>query len=632
MTSITEDINVITTNDTKSKSINTNDQTTIVALPCESDSSCHQNNDELSVTTTDNTVCLLGDIIYSCEQTCLFNIVKYEKIVQPSQKPTSILSLRQNIKHVKDCITGRLTSTKIISIPEPKYKLVYKAYLPDFDTKCYFKDKEILHNLSKFPYPIFREIYISQLLKKVQNAIDKETKSAVFLTPCLLFDTQFVQTTVCDSDNASSVAISDDIEQIGTCGMVMRKFDMNLYEFVDELSMYELQYVIFQMILSVYTLHKLNILHADIKPTNFIINKSNLHVSLIDFNISKILNKSNFVDYVESYYSYEFDSLPTDAKQYRFYSFYEKLIYTTGYRAPEVQNEETYALSADCYALGVTIRQIIHRTYTRHIDIKSQPIEIQDKLVELNKIVSELTCSNPSNRKSAEEAVRHLMRTMDFDTAHSYQISDKLHINNVGQLFEMTNFGLTWYKSSDKLMHVLSQDLTYQNVKTLIDNLLIREKSSKFAIIAPLLQGLGVIKYTYISNENGAFLRKCGLVKYTDIPLTEGSLPRFTTFVYTRNDDLWLKDQDLTEKVFKYDFDSDFMIHLTTQMLMSILVALKNYSTEKQRNVTDTELNSIVFIAIQLFSIQYQDHYIYTLIPSNIDVNTEILPLIKYFI
>lgn len=74
--------------------------------------------------------------------------------------------------------------------------------------------------------------------------------------------------------------------------------------------------------------HRLDIVHGDIKPENFILNVDTLEVSLIDYGFSKFTPKGQTSFKLNSYFG------------------------TIGYIAPEIENSGLYSFASDIYALG----------------------------------------------------------------------------------------------------------------------------------------------------------------------------------------------------------------------------------------------------------------------------------------
>lgn len=126
---------------------------------------------------------------------------------------------------------------------------------------------------------------------------------------------------------------------------------------------------------SIDELHKLNIIHSDIKPENFMSNVDGnmITVSAIDFGLSSILRSENEVRYSQHYYG------------------------TPGYIAPESVTPENgwyqFSKASDVYSLGVMLRddlQMPRHIYEKMLNIKpnerpSLSAVMKDLVVELQK-------------------------------------------------------------------------------------------------------------------------------------------------------------------------------------------------------------------------------------------------------
>jgi serine/threonine protein kinase len=126
------------------------------------------------------------------------------------------------------------------------------------------------------------------------------------------------------------------------------------------------------LIQAVIALHEAGLLHCDIKPNNVTWNDTAKAVSLVDFEHAQKSNR---------------------AKSY---------MGTDGYTAPEVKKKkEAHSRLTDAYGVGKTLMQAAGKNRKRPHN--SQPNSCRVRLV-----AERLSCEEPANRMSLEEALRFL--------------------------------------------------------------------------------------------------------------------------------------------------------------------------------------------------------------------------------
>lgn len=96
-----------------------------------------------------------------------------------------------------------------------------------------------------------------------------------------------------------------------------------------DFNMMYVKYIFFNTLVTLFKLHSYNILHRDIKPQNILVNDG-VHSKLIDYGISSF----SHIDHTRE-------------------------VYTSWYRPPEVCNLQPYDKSAEIWALGIVIIEMI---------------------------------------------------------------------------------------------------------------------------------------------------------------------------------------------------------------------------------------------------------------------------------
>eukprot|EP01080_Neovahlkampfia_damariscottae_P003116 gene3116-5286_t len=109
---------------------------------------------------------------------------------------------------------------------------------------------------------------------------------------------------------------------------------------VDALPTEIVKNIINQLVDAIKFIHSKNIIHRDLKPQNIFIMKNSYNVKLGDLGLSRELNKENNAD---------------------------TLVGTFTYMAPEIREEQPYSYSADIWALGIIIFELLTRKSFQYV-------------------------------------------------------------------------------------------------------------------------------------------------------------------------------------------------------------------------------------------------------------------------
>ena len=117
--------------------------------------------------------------------------------------------------------------------------------------------------------------------------------------------------------------------------------------------------VLFKMLCAVRFIHKANIIHRDIKPGNFLIDRNN-DVFLCDFGLARTLPKveSKKVDYSRETMTRKL--IETQAARKKGKRQLSNHVVTRFYRAPEIiLQEKKYHTTADLWSVGCIFSELI---------------------------------------------------------------------------------------------------------------------------------------------------------------------------------------------------------------------------------------------------------------------------------
>lgn len=122
--------------------------------------------------------------------------------------------------------------------------------------------------------------------------------------------------------------------------------------------------LLLQMSLGLKFLHSLNIIHGDIKPSNFLVfkNKNKVEIKLSDFGLCKIVDSERI---------------------------YDINAYTSGYKPPEIFKTKSYSFKSDIWALGQTFK-------------------IFRGVEDINFLIQQMTQENEDDRWSLDQVIEYL--------------------------------------------------------------------------------------------------------------------------------------------------------------------------------------------------------------------------------
>lgn len=160
--------------------------------------------------------------------------------------------------------------------------------------------------------------------------------------------------------------------------------------------------LLLQMSLGVKFLHSFNIIHGDIKPSNFLVfkNKSKIEIKLSDFGLCKFCETERIED---------------------------SNVYTSGYKPPELFKFKSYSFKSDVWALGQTFK--IFKGY-----------------LDINYLIQGMTQENETSRWSLDQVIEYLdtdavkiFKDVKYESNHKYNFVYKNYDLN---LQEIHNFDL----------------------------------------------------------------------------------------------------------------------------------------------------------------------------------------------
>ncbi|CDW88162.1 serine threonine protein kinase [Stylonychia lemnae] len=186
----------------------------------------------------------------------------------------------------------------------------------------------------------------------------------------------------------------------------------DLFDYVrkhEKLSESQIKKLMIQLIGVVHMIHRLNVIHRDLKPDNILIkNTKGLNISLIDFGLA----------------CYNDD-----------YQWKQKRCGTPGFMAPEIIRQHVFDLNSDIFSLGCIFYFLNVKKYLfQGVSVKQSPEGID--------LMKKMLSKDPRNRLSAEKCFQHQW----FQTDAEY--CQKIIENNV--IFaEMKNNGA--YEGEEEL-------------------------------------------------------------------------------------------------------------------------------------------------------------------------------------
>jgi serine/threonine protein kinase len=107
-------------------------------------------------------------------------------------------------------------------------------------------------------------------------------------------------------------------------------------------------------------LHQNNIIHLDVKPSNFLVNEDGSVVKICDFGVSKLKLTDNS--------SFDSEKVFDEASQKMICN-----IGTLGYQAPELYQNGEFGPKCDIYSLGILIYEIIFETPRHDFEVLKDP-------------------------------------------------------------------------------------------------------------------------------------------------------------------------------------------------------------------------------------------------------------------
>jgi serine/threonine protein kinase len=165
----------------------------------------------------------------------------------------------------------------------------------------------------------------------------------------------------------------------------------------------QLQKFVFQILIGLKTLHAMNIIHRDVKPSNIVYDERHDVYQLIDFGVSTKLSSTCTLNKIETLNTGSSDTL--------------SLIGTVGYISPEMF-ESIYSLKkisyterVDVFSFGVTLLEMIlhDRAFIQDFDILSERIqkELSRRETTLHMLVNQETQYLHELHKKMEDLLKN---------------------------------------------------------------------------------------------------------------------------------------------------------------------------------------------------------------------------------
>lgn len=230
--------------------------------------------------------------------------------------------------------------------------------------------------MNRYKY-MFKELYVNTNISKIykyKNTMIKRINIYDNTFKYIDYKNEYEMLKFLDNKNENIIKIKEDYMDSGYYYTVMDYYSRgDLYYNIKEnrISISNYKEIINNLIDPIYTIHKNNIVHLDIKLENYLLNNKDNKFTLIDFNLSKFHN-CNY---------YELQKV--------------KLLGTKTYIAPEIY-DGYYCKSSDMYSLGCLLYKIYARRNTSDINLKL----LEDYPRELVEIIENLLDKDYNKRLS----------------------------------------------------------------------------------------------------------------------------------------------------------------------------------------------------------------------------------------
>ena len=197
---------------------------------------------------------------------------------------------------------------------------------------------------------------------------------------------------------------------------------------------------------AIKVLHDKGIVHADIKPQNFMINREGgvIIVKAIDFDASKRLESEEF---------------------------FEVDVYTKDYTAPEVMSSDKYYFKSDIYSLGATLNFLKFSEPSKNI---------------IDKVIKEMCSNRLSDRPSIDEAIAKLEKNLRLIDGLNFFFKNNITLDSILEKYQLD--------IADALLYVRHSEFIKSADIDFLEKLIINmrkkpELFSEMIKIEPELQG-----------------------------------------------------------------------------------------------------------------------------------------------
>ena len=261
--------------------------------------------------------------------------------------------------------------------------------------------------------------------------------------------------------------------------LILDKADGTCFN-VKNVSLKRIEYWLFNISKSIMELHKIKMIHGDIKASNIFIYKK--EIKLADFEMSSFILKGNDQTFI-------------------------KEIYTHTHRPPEVWNTNTWGFSADIWALGCTFVEIL---YNQNISPIYETIDAYmsfHKSWNPRKFIESICIEK---YKKYNELLIRMLNTNSSLRPDIYEICDELY-----SIYQLKNSlsPLSFIPSNIKFSY-LKRDLHmyYSNKDIRIKNEIISLTSNKDDVYINLISSLYENCTCINENFNALTLRSCTII------------------------------------------------------------------------------------------------------------------------